>query len=335
MLEFREKVSLKPYNTFGVDVITQKFIAIDSIDTLKKAITLSRKTPFRILGGGSNVLFTKDFDGATFLINNKGIIISNEDENHVLVEVQAGENWHEFVVWCIKNNYGGVENLSLIPGSVGAAPIQNIGAYGVELKSIFYSCQALNVIDLSLKKFNAQECDFGYRTSVFKTDLKGKFIITSVCFQLKKVPHEIKISYGALKVHLKDKLPSIQNVAQAVIDIRQSKLPDPKKIGNGGSFFKNPLVSNSLLKRIQKLYPEIPNYPNSDNQVKIPAGWLIESLGFKGTRDGDAGVHKDQALVLVNYGSAKGSEIIALAKKIQSAVNQKFQIQLEIEVNIL
>jgi len=335
MLEFREKVSLKPYNTFGIDVITQKFIVVDSLDTLKEAITRSKKMPFRVLGGGSNVLFTEDFDGATLLMNNKGIMILNEDDHHVLVEVQAGENWHEFVVWCIRNNYGGVENLSLIPGSVGAAPIQNIGAYGVELKSIFYSCQALNVLDLSLKKFNAQECNFGYRSSIFKTDLKGKFIITSVCFQLKKVPHETKTSYGALKVYLEDKLPTIQNVAQAVIDIRQSKLPDPKKIGNSGSFFKNPLVSNSLLKRIQKTYPEIPNYPNSDNQVKIPAGWLIESLGFKGIREGDAGVHKDQALVLVNYGSAKGSEIFALAKKIQFAVNKKFQIQLEIEVNVL
>ena len=335
MFKIEENVSLKKYNTFGIDIQTKKFYALSSSDRLKKVLIENQGIPLRILGGGSNLLFTKNFEGLTLQIATKGIEIINKTRAKVLVEVQAGENWHEFVLWSLSNNFGGIENLALIPGSVGAAPIQNIGAYGVELKSVFHSCKAFEITTRKIHTFSNDECEFGYRDSIFKKKLKGKFIILSACFSLQKFPHNIDISYGALNTQLEDKLATIQNIAEAVIAIRLSKLPNPKKIGNSGSFFKNPIITLNDLKELQKTFPKLPHYPSKEGSVKIPAGWIIESLGFKGIREGDAGVHEKQALVLVNYGTASGIEILVLAKKIQKAALDKFGISLETEVNIL
>lgn len=335
MLIFKENISLKPYNTFGVEAHTKYFYKITNSLELKEVLLKNKAFPFRVLGGGSNVLFTENFEGLTLLIANRGIEIVNESTETVTVEVQAGENWHEFVLWCLNHNYGGVENLALIPGSVGAAPIQNIGAYGVELTSVFKSCKAFNTQTFKEEVLVKKDCEFGYRSSIFKTHQKEKFIITSVCFQLQKPPYYPTITYGALSTIFEGKTPSIQEVATAVIQIRESKLPDPKILGNSGSFFKNPLVSKSHHERLKASYPELPSYPSSDRQLKIPAAWLIDQLGFKGTQHGDAGVHKDQALVLVNLGNAKGKEILSLAQKIQTAVKETFNITLEREVNIL
>jgi UDP-N-acetylmuramate dehydrogenase len=281
------------------------------------------------------LLFTKNFQGLTLQIATKGIEIIKKTSEKVLVEVQAGENWHEFVLWSLSNNLGGIENLALIPGSVGAAPIQNIGAYGVELKSVFHSCKAFETSTRKIHNFSNDECQFGYRDSIFKKKLKGKFIIISVCFTLQQFPHSINISYGAIHSQLANKTATIQNIAEAVISIRLSKLPNPKQIGNSGSFFKNPIITLNNYRKLQQLFPKIPQYPNKEGFVKIPAGWIIESLGFKGMREGDAGVHEKQALVLVNYGTASGNEILELSKKIQKAALDKFGISLETEVNIL
>jgi len=269
------------------------------------------------------------------LIANKGIKVLGETSETITLEVQAGENWHEFVLWCLNRNYGGAENLALIPGSVGGAPIQNIGAYGVELTSIFKSCKALNILTLEEEVIVKKDCEFGYRTSIFKTHKKGKYIITSVCFQLQKPPHRLNLEYGTLKAHFEQNSPKIQEVAAAVIKIRESKLPNPKILGNSGSFFKNPLVLKSHYKLLKETYPGLPCYPAYDEQLKIPAAWLIDQLGFKGTQLGGAGVHKNQALVLVNLNSAEGKEVLNLAQKIQSAVKNAFNITLETEVNIL
>ena len=302
MFKIEENVSLKKYNTFGIDILTKKFYALSSSDRLKEVLIENEGIPLRILGEGSNLLFTKNFEGLTLQIATKGIKIINKTKAKVLVEVQAGENWHEFVLWSLSNNFGGIENLALIPGSVGAAPIQNIGAYGVELKSVFHSCKAFEITTRKIHTFSNDECEFGYRDSIFKKKLKGKFIILSACFSLQKFPHSIDISYGAINSQLADKLATIQNIAEAVIAIRLSKLP---------------------------------HYPSKEGFVKIPAGWIIESLGFKGIREGDAGVHEKQALVLVNYGTASGIQILGLAKQIQKAALDKFGVSLETEVNIL
>lgn len=335
MLEFKENVSLKPFNTFGIEAQTKYFYKVTNTVELKEILLENKNLPFRVLGGGSNVLFTKDFDGLTLQIANKGTRVLSETSEAVTVEVQAGENWHEFVLWCLDQNYGGIENLALIPGSVGAAPIQNIGAYGVELTSVFKSCKVLNVQTLEEEVLLKKDCEFNYRSSIFKTHQKGKYIITSVCFELQKPPHLLKIEYGALKVHFEGTAPKIQEVAAAVIEIRESKLPNPKILGNSGSFFKNPLIPKTHYKLLKKIYPELPSYPAADEQVKIPAAWLIDQLGFKGTQHGGAGVHKNQALVLVNLNQAKGKEVLDLAQKIQSAVKKTFNIILETEVNIL
>ncbi|HET8837458.1 MAG TPA: UDP-N-acetylmuramate dehydrogenase, partial [Flavobacteriaceae bacterium] len=258
-----------------------------------------------------------------------------QDEGSVLVRAKAGENWHEFVLWCLKNDFGGLENLSLIPGNVGSAPIQNIGAYGVELKDWFVSCETVNVQTLESRNFSKEECHFGYRNSVFKNELKNQFIISSVSFRLTKKNHVLHTGYGAIQGELGDlENPGIRDVSDAVIKIRQEKLPDPKEIGNSGSFFKNPVVAVEKFESIQKQYPEIPFYPAEEAYVKIPAGWLIDQAGFKGYRKGDAGVHKKQALVLVNYGNASGTEILNLAEKIRSEINSKYGILLEFEVNV-
>ena len=335
MLKFKENISLKPYNTFGIEAQTKYFYKVSNTIELKKILTINKNLPFRILGGGSNILFTEDFEGLTLLMSNKGKSVLKETLKTVTVEVQAGENWHEFVIWCLNHNYGGIENLALIPGSVGAAPIQNIGAYGVELASVFKSCRALNIKTLKEEVIFKKDCEFSYRSSIFKNHQKDRYIITSVCFQLKKPPHHLNIDYGALNTFFERKSPKIQEIAAAVIEIRESKLPNPKILGNSGSFFKNPLISKSHFKLLKETYPELPFYPAYDKRLKIPAAWLIDRLGFKGTQHGGAGVHKDQALVLVNLNAAKGKEVLELARKIQSSVKNTFNINLETEVNIL
>ncbi len=283
------------------------------------------------------MLLTRDVDNTVLQLNLKGKEIVSENEEEVFVKANAGENWHEFVLFTIQNNWGGLENLSLIPGNVGTAPIQNIGAYGVEIKDSFVSCDALDIQTLEMREFSATDCEFGYRNSIFKQKLKGKYIITSVTFRLKKVDHNISTNYGAINDELKAKginNPTIKDISNAVISIRQQKLPDPKVLGNSGSFFQNPVVPKEHLHKLQQDFPEIPYYEVSESEVKIPAGWLIDKAGFKGYREGDAGVHKYQALVLVNYGSATGKEILDLAKKIQKEIFERYRIYLQPEVNI-
>ncbi|MEE3035034.1 MAG: UDP-N-acetylmuramate dehydrogenase [Bacteroidota bacterium] len=334
MLNFKNNVSLLPYNTFGINVKTSSFIKIKEE---KDLIHVFKKNPFKnflILGQGSNVLFTKKFSGLAILIDNKGKEIIEENEKEVIVKIQSGENWHEFVLWCLKNNFGGVENLALIPGKVGAAPIQNIGAYGVELKDVFVSCNGLEISSLNFKNFNLEQCKFSYRDSIFKSKLKGKYIITSVNLRLQKFPHKTNTNYGELKNMLEGKKKTIQNIADAVIKIRSSKLPDPKVIGNCGSFFKNPIVSISKLESLEKKFSEIPHYPYKNNQVKIPAAWIIEKLGYKGYKENNVGVHKNHSLVLINLGKAKGKDVKFLAEKIKHEVFINFSISLEYEVNI-
>ena len=326
--------SLKNYNSFGIEVETEFFAAISNEAELIEVLKSNGNKPFRVLGGGSNVLLTEDYKGLTLVMQNKGISILEETASHVLIEVQAGENWHELVLWALENDFGGIENLALIPGSVGAAPIQNIGAYGVELSSVFHRCKALDLESLSFNEFDKTACEFGYRSSVFKTHLKGKAIITRVQFKLSKKNHQTHTQYGTLQASLQGKEISIQNIAASVIAIRKSKLPDPAQIGNSGSFFKNPVIPVNQFKQLQENYPEIPHYPDKAEKIKIPAGWLIEKLGYKGKRFGDAGVHEKQALVLVNYGNAKGIELLNLAQQIQEQVLQNFGVQLEVEVNI-
>lgn len=326
--------SLKNYNSFGIEVETEFFAAISNEAELIEVLKSNGNKPFRVLGGGSNVLLTEDYKGLTLVMQNKGISILEETASHVLIEVQAGENWHELVLWALENDFGGIENLALIPGSVGAAPIQNIGAYGVELSSVFHRCKALDLESLSFNEFDKAACEFGYRSSVFKTHLKGKAIITRVQFKLSKKNHQTHTQYGTLQASLQGKEMSIQNIAASVIAIRKSKLPDPAQIGNSGSFFKNPVIPVNQFKQLQENYPEIPHYPDTAQKIKIPAGWLIEKLGYKGKRFGDAGVHEKQALVLVNYGNAKGVELLNLAQQIQEQVLQNFGVQLEVEVNI-
>ena len=335
MLNFQKDISLLQYNTFGIDLKAKSFISVDDSNDLVRVLSQNPDQEILVMGGGSNLLFTKDYPGLIISIQTKGIEIIKEDKKEVVVNVQAGENWHEFVLWCLENNLAGIENLALIPGSVGAAPLQNIGAYGVELKDVFHNCEALCIATKKLETFNVNACEFGYRSSVFKTTLKGKYIINSVSFKLKKKPHWINTSYKDLEEHLLGKEKTIQNIARAVIEIRSIKLPDPKKIGNSGSFFKNPIIPIDDFKKLALRYPDTPNYPDREGSIKISAAWLIDKLGYKGYRKNDVGVHQNQALVLVNYGNAKGSEIKVLAEKIKAAVSAKFSIDLEFEVNII
>lgn len=337
-MQILQNISLKPYNTFGIDVLAKHFVSVTNIDDLKNILKLKEFSNKLILGGGSNMLLTKDYNGLVIHINMKGVEIVSDNGDTVWVKAHAGENWHQFVLWCIENNYGGIENLSLIPGNVGTAPIQNIGAYGVELKDVFDSCEAISLESNKIQIFTKSECDFGYRNSIFKQDKKRKFIITSVIFKLTKGQHKLNINYGAITSQLKAsniKNPTIKDVSNAVIAIRKSKLPNPKEIGNSGSFFKNPVISNSQFKTLAENFNDLPSYPISESEVKIPAGWLIEKAGFKGKRLGNYGVHKNQALVLVNYGGAKGEEILNLSKLIQKTVKRLFNISIEAEVNIL
>ena len=335
VLNFQKDTSLLPYNTFGIDVKSKHFIDVESIDELQAVLNQNQLENLLVLGGGSNLLLTKDFEGLTLRIQNRGIEIVDQDDRKARVKVAAGENWHDFVLWCLENDLGGVENLALIPGNVGAAPIQNIGAYGVELREVFESCEAISIDTGKVKIFKKDECNFGYRNSIFKNTLKGKYIIFSVQFSLNKPPHELNISYKGLSEKLEGKIPNIQSIAQAVIEIRSSKLPDPKKIGNCGSFFKNPVISLIKFNDLKLQYPDIPHYPDQFDKIKIPAAWLIDTLGYKGYRNQEAGVHPNQALVLVNYGNATGAEIKKLAQQIRNKVKEKFAINLEFEVNIL
>jgi UDP-N-acetylmuramate dehydrogenase len=335
-LKIQQNISLKNYNTFGISVNAKRFIAVTSVYELQQLLKTEKE--LFLLSGGSNMLLTKDIDALVVHIDIKGISIDKEDEKVVYLTVNAGEDWHKFVLWCISNDYGGIENLSLIPGNVGTCPIQNIGAYGVEVKDTITKVEGLEVETGKLVSFSNEACKFGYRNSIFKNTHKGKIILTSVSFKLTKKNHQLNTSYGAIEAELALKKilkPTLKNVSDAIIAIRKSKLPDPKEIGNSGSFFKNPMISKELFLEIQKENPNIPNYPASKTQIKIPAGWLVEQSGFKGKRFGDAGVHEKQALVLVNYGNASGEEIHQLAKKIQATVYNNFQISLEIEVNVM
>jgi UDP-N-acetylmuramate dehydrogenase len=333
----QKNISLKPFNTFGIDVIAKEFVAVASIEDLVKVLD-TNPTDILVLGGGSNMLLTKAVEALVLHINLKGITVISKSENSVRVQVAAGENWHDLVCWSLNKNYGGLENLSLIPGNVGTAPIQNIGAYGVELKDSFISCEAINIQTKTLKTFTKDDCDFGYRNSIFKQALKGHYIITSVVFELSSKNHHLKTNYGAIETELKNSgidQPTIQDVSKAVISIRNSKLPDPKVIGNSGSFFKNPIISLSKFKGLQTQFPQMPSYKVSEDTVKIPAGWLIETTGFKGKTFANYGVHTKQALVLVNYGGANGTDILNLSIQIQNAIKFIFDIDLETEVNIL
>ncbi|NNL16593.1 MAG: UDP-N-acetylmuramate dehydrogenase [Flavobacteriaceae bacterium] len=334
----QENISLKPYNSFGIEAYANQFADIKSETELIEILKTHRNSNLFVLGGGSNLLLTHDINALVLHINNKGKEVLDERGDEIFVKIQAGENWHEFVLWCIHNDFGGIENLSLIPGNVGTAPIQNIGAYGVELKEVFESCEAIELESLSTKTFTKSDCKFGYRNSFFKTKGKGKYIITNVTFNLRKSNHNLNTSYGAIQHELNKSSinnPTIKDVSDAVIKIRQSKLPDPKKIGNSGSFFKNPVITASQFNQLKRNFPEIPNYEVSTTEIKIPAGWLIEKAGFKGKRFGNYGVHKNQALVLVNYGSANGNDIFNLSKLIQKTIKRIFNIDLEAEVNII
>lgn len=339
-MKIQEKYSLKNLNTFGVDVSAKYFAEVKDIDDLKYAIEFAKINHFEILflGGGSNILFTQDFGGLVIKLNLKGISEEFLNENEVLVTAKAGENWHEFVQFCLSENYGGLENLSLIPGNVGTSPMQNIGAYGTEIKDTFIKCKVLNIETLEIEEFNKEECGFGYRDSIFKGEAKGKCVILEVTFKLSTKNHQIKTEYGAIKNEL-DKLgienPTIQDVSRAVISIRQSKLPDPQILGNAGSFFKNPTIPLQQFTEVQNSYPQMPNYPNGE-MVKIPAGWLIEQCGWKGKQVGNVASHELQALVIVNKtGNATGKEIYDFSTMIIESVKDKFGIGLEREVNIV
>jgi UDP-N-acetylmuramate dehydrogenase len=327
--------SLKQYNTFGLDCKADFFIEVCSLNDIQNVYSNFEfdALPKLILGGGSNVLLYKDFKGLVIKISLVGV----KDNGNGLIKVAAGENWHDFVLWSIDKGYNGLENLSLIPGSVGAAPLQNIGAYGVEIKDSFIELEAFHISSKSLRKFSKQDCQFGYRESIFKNSEKGNYIICSVTLQLKD-DGLLNSKYGSIQQVLEERCissPTAKDLSNAVISIRQSKLPDPKIIGNSGSFFKNPIIPLSFFNSIKEKWLDIPSYPVQHNFVKVPAGWLIEKAGWKGKRFSECGVHDKQALVIVNHGSATGKDIFMLAKKIQSSILDMFEIDLQIEVNII
>ncbi len=335
-MQFQENISLKPYNTFGIDVIAKKFCAFKNTNELREAIDNSDKNRL-IIGGGSNILLTQNVNGAVLQNRITGIELVEQNDDTVTLKVGGGENWHQFVLHCIENNWGGVENLSLIPGCVGASPMQNIGAYGVEIKDVFHSLKAFNIEEKTNYTFTNHDCEFGYRESIFKRKYKDQFVITSVCFTLQK-KHTLYTEYGAIKQQLETMgitQPTIKDVSNAVIHIRQSKLPNPAQIGNAGSFFKNPSIPQAQYQQLLQQYPNMVGYANADGTVKLAAGWLIETCGWKGYKLGHAGVHEKQALVLVNYGNANGLEIYRLSEEIIASVQQKFNVTLEREVNIL
>jgi UDP-N-acetylmuramate dehydrogenase len=329
---------LQDITTFHAKVFAKYYTVFSSPEFLKQILSSPevKAMPFIILGGGSNVLFTGDFNGAIIRNAIEGIEVVREDAEHIYVKASSGEKWHDVVLYCVNRNYGGIENLSLIPGTVGAGPIQNIGAYGVELKDVLYEVEAMNIHNLEIRKFSNLECKFGYRDSIFKEAEKGNYIILSVILKLNKNP-KVNVSYGSLSKELEGTgitQPTIKDVSNAVIRIRSSKLPDPDKIGNAGSFFKNPVITNTQFEKLKEMHPAIVSFPATDGYIKLAAGWLIEQCGWKGKRIGDAGVHKDQALVLVNYADATGKEIYELSTHIINSVKEKFGVELEREVNI-
>jgi UDP-N-acetylmuramate dehydrogenase len=338
MLQIQENVSLKNFNTFGIEASARYFVEINKPEQLKELFIDPQwhQTERLVIGGGSNLLLVKDFEGLVIRMNIRGIMhrINHEE---VLVEAGAGENWNELVSYCVDNGFAGMENLTLIPGSVGASPIQNIGAYGVELKDVFESCVAFEIATGESKTFNKEACHFGYRESVFKSIFKGQYIITSVTFRLSSAP-KLNLSYGAIEQELNNRKimqPTIKDVSAVVAAIRVSKLPDPSTIGNSGSFFKNPVIPVAQFKLLQQQYPHISNYPAGDGFIKLAAGWLIEQCGWKGKIVGHTGTWKDQALVLVNHGGATGQEIYDLSSQIIESVYTRFGVMLEREVNII
>jgi len=338
-MQIQENVSLKLYNTFGIDVTARYFATFENVTELEEILNSKLQTSNSklILGGGSNILFTKDYSGIVLKNDITGIEIVQEDDEFIYIKVGAGENWHQFVLHCVQNNYAGVENLSLVPGNVGASPMQNIGAYGVEIKDVFYELEAVHRQDKTIQKFGLEDCSFGYRESVFKNKYKDQFIITNVTYRLNKRP-SFNTSYGAINQELeimRVKSLSIQAISQAVINIRTSKLPDPKDVGNAGSFFKNPVISNEQFNALKQAFPNVIAFPSGAQHTKIAAGWLIEQCGWKGYRKGDAGCFPKQALVLVNYGNATGKEIFDLSEEIIHSVKKKFSLVLEREVNIV
>ncbi|WP_330742960.1 UDP-N-acetylmuramate dehydrogenase [Chryseobacterium sp. CP-77] len=336
----QENFSLQPYNTFGVEAKARYFTEVNTIDELKEVLIFAKTQNLQLLflGGGSNILLTRNFDGLAIRLNLRGISEEIINENEVWVTAKAGENWHEFVMYCLQKNYGGLENLSLIPGNVGTSPMQNIGAYGTEIKDIFVSCEVLDLENLELRTFNLEQCRFGYRDSIFKQEGKGRYVILEVTFKLTQKDHHIKTEYGAIQSELENlgiKDPTIQDVSKAVINIRQSKLPDPKEIGNAGSFFKNPTIPLAQFEALKQKFENIQGYPNGDG-VKVPAGWLIEQCGWKGKQIGNVASHKRQSLVIINAtGNATGKEIFDFSTEIINSVKEKFGIELEREVNII
>ena len=336
----KTNVNLRPYNSFGFDAIAKYFVEINTIDDLQTLIQsgVLQKHKTLILSGGNNILFQKDvFDGLVVYINTKGIEILREDGNEVVVRAQAGEDWPEFVRFCVSKGWHGVENLAYIPGKIGAAPIQNIGAYGMELKNSFLQCEAMDLTTGDTKVFTKEECRFGYRESIFKHELKGQYVITSVDFLLKKNA-PLHLEYGNIRSYLEQngiENPSLQQLHDAICAIRDAKLPDVKQIGSAGSFFKNPVISIEQFEDLQQQYPNIPHYPDTKGMVKVPAGWLIEQAGWKGWRDEHVGVYDKQALVLVHYGGGTGQDIVELAHKIQDSVEKKFGIRISPEVNFV
>ncbi|NIJ55968.1 UDP-N-acetylmuramate dehydrogenase [Dyadobacter arcticus] len=338
-MQIQTNFSLRDYNTFGLEAIAQYFVEVQSAEELTKILLDPewRNTGKFILGGGSNVLFTRDIQALVIHPNIKGIFTVKEDDSFVWLKVGGGEVWHELVIYCVDHHYGGVENLSLIPGTVGAAPMQNIGAYGVEIKDVLESVEAVRISNGEKRIFSKEECHFGYRESIFKNEIKDQYVITGATFILNKNP-VLNVAYGDVQKTLLEmnvSKPSIRDVSEAIVKIRKSKLPDPALIGNAGSFFKNPEILVGQYNMLKQTFPEMPGYPAPNDKIKVPAGWLIEQAGWKGYRDGAIGVHEKQALVLVNYGGATGYEIKKLSEKVQNSIEAKFGIRLGLEVNFI
>ena len=339
----KENFSLKKYNTFGIDVMAQYFAGFSTIEQLEELLEFEKlkinnpKSSTFILGGGSNILFTKNVEGVVLKNEIKGIETIGEDENYVYLKAGAGENWHQLVLYCINNNLAGMENLSLIPGNVGASPMQNIGAYGVEIKDVFHQLEAFHLLEKKIVRFAKDDCKFGYRESIFKGELKDQFVILNVTYRLNKIPH-FNTSYGAIEQELQSmgiKEFTIQAISQAVINIRSSKLPDPAVVGNAGSFFKNPEIDNEQFLNLRTAFSAIVGYDLHNGKTKLAAGWLIEQCGWKGKRVGNTGCYERQALVLVNYGGATGKEVKTLAYAIIDSVEERFGVRLEAEVNMV
>lgn len=332
-------VDLAPYNTLGISARARYFASVGTEKQLKEILRHPKTDGLKImvLGGGSNVLFTDNFDGLVLHVEIEGREVINETDEHIWLKVGAGENWHKTVRYCVEKGWGGIENLSLIPGTVGAAPIQNIGAYGVEIQDVFEWLEAVDIEGREVRRYEKKHCEFGYRDSIFKGGLKGVVIVTTVVLKLSKNP-ELNMSYGAIQAEIESReisTPTIRDISDIVIDIRNSKLPNPKTLGNAGSFFKNPIVSDEIYQIIKEEYPQAPGYDMGNQKTKVPAGWLIEETGWKGKVVGNTGTYKQQALVIVNHGGASGSEILSLAKQIKESVKEKFGIPLVPEVNII